>query len=61
LVSIDAGAIWLKSNASALLLVPSAIVPEAFNVLINPGAPDTRSITATKVGRWLYDPRLKRP
>jgi RES domain-containing protein len=61
LVSIAAGMAWLKSNRSALLVVPSVIVPEEFNVLINPGHPDSRSITATKVRRWLYDPRLKRP
>lgn len=61
LVSIDAGTAWLRSNPSVLLLVPSVIVPEEFNVLINPGHPDTRSITATKVRRWLYDPRLTRP
>jgi RES domain-containing protein len=60
LVSIDTGTAWLKSNRSALLLTPSVIVPDEFNVLINPGHPDIRSITATKVRRWLYDPRLRR-
>jgi RES domain-containing protein len=61
LVSIAAGTAWLTSNRSALLVAPSVIVPEEFNVLINPGHPDSRSITATKVRRWLYDPRLRRP
>lgn len=61
LVSIDAGTAWLRSNRSALLVVPSVIVLEEFNVLISPGHPDSRSITATKVRRWLYDPRLERP
>jgi RES domain-containing protein len=60
LVSIDTGTAWLRSNRTALLVVPSVIVPEEFNVLINPGHPDSRSITATKVRRWLYDPRLER-
>jgi RES domain-containing protein len=58
-VSIAAGTAWLKSNRSALLVAPSVIVPEEFNVLVNPGHPDSRSITAAKVRRWLYDPRLK--
>ncbi|HEY1750249.1 MAG TPA: RES family NAD+ phosphorylase [Caulobacteraceae bacterium] len=57
-VSIDLGTAWLRSSRSALLVVPSVIVPEELNVLINPGHPDSRSITATKVRRWLYDPRL---
>lgn len=60
-VSIDTGAAWLTSNRSALLLAPSVIVPEEFNILINPGHPDSRHITARKVRRWLYDPRLSRP
>ena len=60
LVSIAAGAAWMRSSRSALLIVPSVIVPEEFNVLINPGHPDSRSITATKVRRWLYDPRFER-
>jgi RES domain-containing protein len=59
LVSIDLGTAWLKANRSALLVVPSVVIPEEFNVLINPAHGDTRSITATKVRRWLYDPRLR--
>jgi RES domain-containing protein len=61
LASIDTGTAWLMSKRSALLRAPSVIVPEEFNVLINPGHPDSRSITATKVRRWLYDPRFKTP
>jgi len=57
-VSIDLGAGWLRTAASALLVIPSVIVPEEFNVLINPGHPDAVQITAAKVRRWLYDDRL---
>ena len=32
---------WLRSRATALLRVPSAIVPETFNLLLNPLHPDT--------------------
>jgi RES domain-containing protein len=59
-VSIGAGTAWLKAGASALLLVPSAIVPEECNVLINPAHPDARHITASKVRKWTYDARLRR-
>src|ERR1700752_5337044 len=31
---------WLASGSSALLRVPSAIVPETFNTLLNPEHPD---------------------
>ena len=44
--------------ASAVLRVPSVIVPEEYNVLINPLHPDSKAITAVKTRKWLYDPRL---
>jgi RES domain-containing protein len=56
--SIAFGTNWIRSSTSALLVVPSAIVPEEFNVLINPLHSDSARITATKVRKWLYDPRL---
>jgi RES domain-containing protein len=58
-VSIACGTAWARSGASAILRVPSVIVPEEENILINPAHPDARAITATKVRRWLYDPRLR--
>ena len=51
---------WLMAKDSALLLVPSVIVPDERNVLINPLHPDSRAITAVKLRKWLYDPRLHR-
>ena len=56
--SIEFGMNWLRSGSSALLLVPSVIVPEEFNVLINPQHSDSARIAAAKVRKWLYDPRL---
>lgn len=57
MVSIQAGETWLLSKASALLVVPSVIVPEESNVLINPLHPDTARIVATALRKWHYDPR----
>ena len=34
------------------------IVPEENNVLVNPAHPLSKGITAAKVRKWLYDPRL---
>lgn len=59
--SIAFGSAWIRSGSSALLIVPSVIVPEELNVLINPRHPDSAQISAAKVRRWLYDPRLARP
>jgi len=56
--SIAFGTNWVRSNRSALLLVPSVIVPEESNLLINPGHPDATRVIARKVRKWLYDPRM---
>jgi RES domain-containing protein len=56
--SIRFGDAWINSAASALMRVPSVIVPEEYNVLFNPLHPDGRAITALKLRRWSYDPRL---
>lgn len=58
-VSLDVGKGWIEHAASALLLVPSVVVPEEHNVLINPAHPDAAKITAAKVRKWLYDPRMR--
>ncbi|WGM40995.1 RES family NAD+ phosphorylase [Caulobacter sp. NIBR1757] len=59
-VSIGLGTDWIASGASALLIVPSVLVPEEINILINPTHPDAGGITAGKIRKWTYDPRLSR-
>ena len=56
--SIACGDTWLAGRRSALLTVPSAIIPEEYNVLINPAHPDSRQIAAAVLRRFDYDPRL---
>lgn len=58
LASLDAGDAWIAGAATALLLVPSSIVPDEHNVLINPAHPDAAKISARKLRRWIYDPRM---
>lgn len=58
-VSLELGSQWVASMAAAILEVPSVIVPEDSNFLINPAHPDTAGITATKLRRFEYDRRLK--
>ena len=57
-VSLDAGDAWLSGMGSALLLVPSVIVPEEFNVLVNSRHPDAGKIKANKLRAWFFDQRL---
>ena len=40
-----------------LVLVPSVVVPDEINVLVDPLHPDVRKLAAKKIRRWLYDPR----
>jgi len=58
-VSLDLGDAWLKRGSSALLLVPSVVVPEDFNVLINPRHPAAGDIKGQKIRQWTYDGRLR--
>lgn len=60
-MSLDAGDHWLASLDSALLLVPSVIVPEEFNVLVNPVHPDSATLIVSKMRQFRYDARLARP
>ncbi|MEJ0075497.1 MAG: RES family NAD+ phosphorylase [Alphaproteobacteria bacterium] len=52
------GNAWLRGNEGALLRVPSAIVPNAENYLLNPAHPDARRITLDSAVRAAFDPRL---
>ncbi|WP_458098436.1 RES family NAD+ phosphorylase [Roseomonas sp. WA12] len=56
--SIGWGTAWLRSRRTAVLVVPSVIVPEERNVIINPLHPASARIRARKLRLWTYDPRL---
>jgi RES domain-containing protein len=58
--SVGFGTEWLRSGKSALLIVPSVIVAEETNILVNPSHPGRAGIAAAKVRRWLYDSRLSK-
>jgi RES domain-containing protein len=58
LTSRKAGDRWVASRRSPLLAVPSVIVPDECNVLINPLHPAIARVVATTVRRWVYDPRF---
>ncbi|MFN0193252.1 MAG: RES family NAD+ phosphorylase [Aestuariivirga sp.] len=49
---------WLKERRHLLLRVPSAIVPDAYNVLINPLHADARRLKIVEVKQVPLDPRL---
>lgn len=49
---------WLQGQSSLIALVPSVIVPEERNALINPAHPGASSLVATVIRPWTYDSRL---
>jgi len=49
---------WLIADESALLEVPSAILPETFNLLLNPRHPDAERITIRWHQPFPYDRRF---
>lgn len=49
---------WLRSKRSALARVPSAILPETWNVLLNPEHPDAAEVQIVETIRAEYDARL---
>ena len=52
------GAEWLRSRSSALLRVPSAIVPNSFNYLFNPLHDQAGRVSIRSSHRHPYDARL---
>ena len=49
---------WLQTARSPLLRVPSAVVPETFNALLNPAHLDATRLTVVQVSEHVIDPRL---
>lgn len=58
MVSRSLGSSWLAPGLTALLAVPSVIINEEDNVLIDPSHADAKRLAAVKVRRFLYDPRV---
>jgi len=58
--TIDFGDQWLLRNSAAILLVPSVIVPEEHNALINPAHPDIARMQCLILRQLIFDPRFVR-
>ena len=50
---------WLLGQGSLIALVPSVIVPEECNALINPAHPGASNLVPTVIRPWTYDSRLR--
>jgi len=54
----EIGTNWLSENISLLLMVPSVLVSNEFNILINPSHPDIKYVKIKEVKDFSYDKRL---
>lgn len=49
---------WVKAARSAILAVPSVIIPSGVNYILNPSHPDFSQIVSGKPKPFTFDPRL---
>jgi RES domain-containing protein len=54
----DLGSEWIRSQRTAVLLVPSVVIPEEFNVLLNPTHADYARFEVGRPRRFQFDPRM---
>jgi len=52
------GDTWVKEAKTAILAVPSAVIEEELNFLLNPGHPDFAKVKISTPRRFDFDPRL---
>lgn len=50
---------FVNDNKAAILKVPSCIIPQEFNFLINPNHPDAQKIKVVTINAFSFDNRLK--
>src|ERR1035437_862982 len=50
---------WILGMSSLLLKVPSAIVKDEYNFLLNPNHPDFVKVKITNIEPFYFDPRIK--
>jgi RES domain-containing protein len=54
----ELGTAWARANRTAVLFVPSVVIPHEQNVLINSGHPDFPRIRLRKAEPFSFDPRM---
>ena len=57
-LTMEIGDDWLRAGSDLALRVPSVIVPEESNILINPLHPEFGQLEASATGNFSFDARL---
>lgn len=58
IASQQVGNDFLRSLEAPIMRMPSVVMPQAFNYLVNPAHPDAASITIARSWRYPFDSRL---
>jgi RES domain-containing protein len=61
LATKELGTLWVEAGTSAVLAVPSSLIPSEVNFLLNPSHPDFRKISIGKPDTFRFDERLMKP
>ena len=56
---VEVGEGWLAQGRALALRVPSAVIPEEANWLINPAHPDAQRVRIVSARGFAFDPRLR--
>ncbi len=56
---VSIGDAWVAEGTALVLRVPSAVVPEDSNLLINPTHPQSSDVLVKSVRPFAFDPRLR--
>jgi RES domain-containing protein len=56
----ELGTAWAASGKEAVLVVPSAVIPDELNYLINPDHPDVKLLRVLPAVPFVFDGRLNR-
>ena len=59
--TVTPGSNWLKTRSSPVLRVPSTLIPEESNYLLNPEHPRAKEIETGNPRTFPFDPRFLNP
>ncbi|MFZ0612111.1 MAG: RES family NAD+ phosphorylase [Desulfobacterales bacterium] len=60
-ITKELGTLWVEEGKSAVLAVPSSLIPSEINFLFNPGHPDFGEISIGNPENYRFDKRLLTP
>ena len=56
--SMRVGSNWIRQGRSVALALPSVLVPQEFNVILNPAHSDFSRLEISRRSRFAFDPRM---